>query len=153
MQWLADAWSYLSSPNASFVWAGLFVLSELIGANPWMKSSTVGGFLGGALRTIYRMATGKQAPESQEATKIAGQIVGIATIGPLGIFGTISVAVQAIKQAMDLFNRIATAVKTANLEKWMNDLEQTTTKLEAATTPEEKMNAAKELARLTKRLG
>jgi hypothetical protein len=152
MNFLTDAYEFLKSPAGGMVWAALFVLSELIGANPWMKSSTVGGFLGGALKTLYRLVTGKTAPDVQPATQVAGQIVGIATVAPLGIFGTISVAVQTIKQAMDLAAKITNAVKQYNLDQWMNDLEQTTTKLENAKTAEEKMNAARELARLTRRL-
>jgi hypothetical protein len=140
------------------LWGGLFFASELIGVFA-PKSSSVAQAIGGGVRKLYQMITGKAPPPQSEATAVAGQAAGILgavrtmAVPGIGIFGTIKLALTVLNQGIDLVNRVVKAIEKQKLDVWMDNLDKTTTKLENATTPEEKMNAAKELARLTRGLG
>jgi hypothetical protein len=140
---------------ATVVWPLLFLASEVIGGSGKFKSSTVLGFLKNGIKVLYTAITKKNAPDMSGAGDViqsAKGILGLATIAPLGFFGTISVVIQTINQGIALVNRISQAIEKQKLGEWMGDLEKTTGELEKATTPEEKLRAAKNLANLTRRL-
>lgn len=68
------------------------------------------------------------------------------------MLGNVLAALGLIPKLIDLLNRLGRLIKEKELEAWLNDLEQTTTKLEKAETSEDKTAAVRDLVNLINRM-
>jgi len=70
----------------------------------------------------------------------------------MATFQGILTIIRLIPQLIALIGKFSEYVKKSKLEAWLSDLDQTIDHLEKAKTSQEKIDAAKRLADLTRRL-
>lgn len=148
MNWQATI-EFITGPKfAALCSSLLFVISEIVGSSSRFKS---GGVIEAIARTIGEMF---KKPAIQGAGMAVAAVPLVAAgVGPLGVLGTIQLAFQTFNRLYDLGSKMIELKQKYDLNKWLDELEQTIDGLEKAQTPEEKLNAAKSLSRLVRNLG